>query len=91
MSRQSFINFVAGMPRRSPSIRQIVRDVAAAYGVTPGEILGPNRQRRLVVPRQEAMRRASAAGKTLTQIGKVMGRDHTTIRHGIKRAEERKW
>lgn len=89
MSRESFIASIAGHPRRA-SIKQIVRDVAAAYGEKAEDILGRDRKRKFVIPRQEVMRRAYEAGLSLPQIGRAMGRDHTTVLHGISRAKERR-
>lgn len=75
---------------RTPKPAEITGLVADAYGVTVPELRSAGRTRRLVVPRQLAM----LLTKTLTslslkEIGKHFGnRDHTTVLHGIQRAEK---
>lgn len=88
MSRRTFIASITGQPR-AVDIHQIARDVSRLTGVSIGEIMGSNRQARIVVPRHEVMRRANAAGMTLGQIGLAMHRDHTSVLNGINRAKER--
>jgi len=72
----------------------ILSIVAGLAGVTPGNLAGPRRSRCYAVPRQAAMlllRRHTAAGKaSMTEIGRSFsGRDHTTVLHGILKAEWR--
>ena len=69
----------------SPS-SEIIYRVAQKHGVGVGDIRGPSRKPILVLARQEAayeirMKR----GLSLPQIGVMLGRDHTTVLHGIKR------
>ena len=69
----------------SPS-SEIIYRVAQKHGVGVGDIRGPSRKPNLVLARQEAayeirMKR----GLSLPQIGVMLGRDHTTVLHGIKR------
>lgn len=77
-------------PRRPQPVRDIVRAVAAEYGVSAVDILGPSRERVVSIPRQEAMRRAYEDGLTLAEIGRALGRDHTTVMHGIAVARLRR-
>lgn len=72
------------------SIRQIVQRVASEYAVPVVELVGPSRKRRIVIARQEAMRRALAEGFTSEQVGRALGgRDHSTVLHGAERARDR--
>jgi chromosomal replication initiator protein len=74
-------------PKRDVS--RIVRQVAAAYGVTQKELLGPSRLRRVMVPRQVAMYLArELCGLSLPRLGSAFGgRDHTTVLHACRKVE----
>lgn len=72
----------------------ILTIVAGLAGVAVGNLTGSCRARCYVHPRQAAMllmRRHTAAGRaSMTEIGRSFGgRDHTTVLHGIIKAEER--
>ncbi|HXD89270.1 MAG TPA: helix-turn-helix domain-containing protein [Urbifossiella sp.] len=80
----------AGHPAAEHSdIARIVRQVAAAYGVTRKELLGPSRLRRVLVPRQVAMYLArELSGLSLPRLGSAFGgRDHTTVLHACRKVE----
>lgn len=66
----------------------ILQEVAAAYGVTMAELLGPRRSVRLVAIRHEAIALIYCArpDMSLPQIGRVVNRDHTAILHAVKKA-----
>lgn len=70
-------------------IPRIVKQVAAAFGVTAKELLGPSRLRRVLLPRQVAMYLArELSGLSLPRIGEAFGgRDHTTILHACRKVE----
>ena len=70
-------------------IKEITRAVSKESGVSVSEILGTNRQRRIVIPRHEIMRRAYEEGYTIEAIGAHMNRDHTSVSNGIRRASEK--
>lgn len=73
----------------SDTIASIAATVAAEAGLTRAQLMNENRRPATHV-RQEAWRRAYATGRfSLTQIGRVFKRDHTTIHYGIRRATER--
>lgn len=71
-----------------PRIRAILEEVSAETGVSVGAILGQIRKRKVVRPRQEAMRRCRDLRDpqpSLPQIGAWFGgRDHTTVIHAIR-------
>jgi len=50
-------------------------------------ILGSSRHRRVVRIRQACMKIAREQGHSYPQIGRRMGRDHSTIVHGVEKAE----
>lgn len=97
-ARVSFITRTLGMEIPSaPTMRAILRHVAARHDVTEADIVGESRARLYVLPRQECMwlmwqvrwpdgrRRYS-----MPQIAKFLGdRDHTTVLHGIRRHQAR--
>lgn len=59
-------------------------DLAAArHGCTRTDVLG--RKRRHYEARREVMCRLYATGWSSPQIGEAMGRDHTSILHGLGR------
>lgn len=67
----------------------IVCLVAADHGLTSADLYGRSRTRRVVAARQAAMlavRRQT--DMSLSEIGRLFDRDHTTVLHGIRRAEQ---
>lgn len=75
---------------RASTVRKFVAEVSKEYAIPANHILGPSRIAEVVEARQEVMRRAHAAGVSFSRIGRDLGgRDHTTIIHGVRRAEER--
>src|SRR5262249_4641242 len=66
----------------------IVKRVAATFGVTEKELLGPSRLRRVMVPRQVAMYLAREVCRlSLPRIGSAFERDHTTVLHAVRKVE----
>lgn len=59
----------------------VIAAVAHDFGVTRSELLGPSRERHVVLPRQVAMYLAWAmTGRSLPDLGRQFGgRDHTTV------------
>jgi chromosomal replication initiation ATPase DnaA len=64
--------------------------IAAHYGLTVDDFRSPIRRRPIAWPRQEFMLAAHEAGFSMPQIGRFLGRDHTTILHGIRAARKRR-
>ena len=92
MSRFSFVRSLIGLPRTpdKPSIESIAQTVARETGLPVTDIMGASRTIPIAHARQEAMRRAYRTGQfSTTQIGRVFGRDHTTVIHGINAAMQR--
>lgn len=61
-----------------------IRQIAHNYGYTVEDILGPSRNRHLVIVRRECVAMLRAKGLSTVQIGKIMDRDHSTIVHSLQ-------
>lgn len=82
-------------PARSPAVqssvgkgrcRTIIDEVAAKYRVPVADILSDRRAHALIPPRHEAMFRCVAETKlSLPAIGRIFGRDHSSIGHAVMR------
>ncbi len=72
---------------QSISPDKILESVNKYFGVMKADILGPRRQKVLVVPRQIIMFLIHQECKTpYEKIGEILGgRDHTTIMHGVEK------
>ena len=69
---------------RPGSVRQAIRDAAAATGVSVDDLLGRSRLRGITQARHLAMFMARETGAKYQVIARVFGRDHTTIIHGVR-------
>jgi hypothetical protein len=72
------------------SINNIIAIVCSLWNVTPGDLVGPRRARVLAVPRFAFahLARTHCQHMSLPQIGLIIKRDHTTVLHGLRRAEQ---
>jgi chromosomal replication initiation ATPase DnaA len=63
----------------------------AAYRAhfTVEDFQGPERHRPIAWARQDFMLSAERAGYSLSEIGRFLNRDHTTVLHGIRAAKKR--
>lgn len=79
----------SGQPTsNSRSVTAIVKRVAAAFGVTEKDLLGPSRLRTVRTARQVAMYLArTAGGLSLPRVGAAFSRDHTTVLHAVRKVE----
>lgn len=73
-----------------PHIIAIVERVAEDAGVKTADILGESRIQPVAHARQRVYAVARDAGFSLTHIARAMGRDHTSIIHGIRAEEKRR-
>ena len=74
-----------------PVVREIQRRVSGAFGVSMTDLLGRRRTQRFVQPRQVAMYIcAKCTGESLAAIGRLFGKDHTTVIHAIEKVEEQR-
>lgn len=66
------------------TMASLLEGVAFRYGLTVADLKGPRYTWRLAHPRQEFMYEARLIGKSYPQIGRFLGRDHTTVIHGVR-------
>ena len=71
------------------TLREVIQEVADEHGLMVEDFQGKKRYRRVAWPRQEAMAAAHRAGFSLHEIGKFLGRDHTTVLAGIRAHKDR--
>ena len=82
---RELIEPVLARRRAAVSCDQLLAD----RGLTLDELRSRDRSRELVEARQDVALALRRAGWTLTAIGKLLHRDHTTVIHGLRRAEAR--
>ncbi|NOD65797.1 helix-turn-helix domain-containing protein [Ruegeria sp. HKCCD6109] len=92
LSVQAYRNGVAGNEFESvgkTKLDLIVESTCKSHGINYTDLVGNCRFRRFTVARNEAYYIAQKAGFSLAEIGSAFGgRDHATIRSGIRRHEE---
>lgn len=67
----------------SSRAKKLLIEVCREHRVKYAELVSPCRSRRLCVVRQEAMHRLSRLGLEMASIGRLLGRDPTTVRYNI--------
>lgn len=78
------------VPMSGRKWKRILAEVAIEHGIPPALILGKQRQRLIMAARHHAMYRMSQeTDMSLAEIGRNMGRDHTTVISGIKAHQRR--
>lgn len=65
---------------------ETVAQIAREHGMTAADLIGPSRLRRVCIVRWRAMRVLRDHGRSLSSIGRILNRDHTTVLHGLRRA-----
>lgn len=76
--------------RGSPEgIHAAIELASGIHGVHVEDILGEDRSAKIAEARQAAMLFAHEDGNSTVQIGEYMGRDPSTVNHGIKAARKR--
>lgn len=69
---------------------QLIKKVAAHYGITSEDILGKSQMRSMVLPRQVAMYLCRERLKLPFQrIGEIFNRDHSTVMSSMKQVQKR--
>ena len=77
--------------RQSKTAAGIVDRISMESGISVSDILSTKRARPIAHARQDAMLSIrEELDWSLPRIGRVFGRDHTTVKHGIKAAGERR-
>ncbi len=71
-----------------PNLDAIQHAVASEFGVRATDLATRNNSHRIALPRQVAMFLAKKlTGASLSEIGKIFGKHHTTVLHGVKKIE----
>ena len=60
----------------------IIGACARFWNISRGELLGRNKRRSHSLPRQVAMYLMLESGMTSIDVGRFIGRDHSTVMHG---------
>ena len=63
--------------------RSIIAEACEAHGVSTASIMGISRAQSIAFARQHCYWKMWKAGMSFTDIGKVLNRDRTTVRHGV--------
>lgn len=72
----------------APTISDIIDAVAEVTGVPRTDIMSTDRHPRVAIPRQIAMFLARESGSySFPAIARAMGRNHSTVIHGIRKVE----
>lgn len=78
------------IPEGLPAWRRIILEVAIKHNVMPAEMLSAQRAYNLVAARHEVMYRLKTeTTMSLPAIGKKLGKDHTTVLHGVRKHKAR--
>jgi chromosomal replication initiation ATPase DnaA len=75
--------------RPEMKIREVIDLVVDITGVPHSDILSPKRDRVTARARQMVMWKAHKEGHSLPAIGRVLGRDHTSVLHGVRQINRR--
>jgi len=67
-----------------PTTSQVLVAVARAHDLPLARLLSPQRDRAVMLARQAAMTLLREAGLSLPEIGRALGRDHSTVCHGLE-------
>lgn len=74
--------------RAEAVVARVVAATVVVTGVSAGEIYGRSTTKEIAAARHVAMAVARRAGSlSLPKLGLVFQRDHTTVQHGVKRAD----
>jgi hypothetical protein len=81
-----------GLPPPAPPGRfeALIAVVAREFGISRAELLGESRRATVVLPRFVLIALAHRVlGYALARIGRLIGRDHTAVLHGLRSIEAR--
>ena len=78
---------------RREQMMQVVARVAGEHGVTVADIMSRSRKANLVLARYDAIASVERQfpGISSVMLGRLFGRDHTTILHALGRRPGRRW
>ncbi len=63
---------------------EIIRRTAACYGLSAADLLGRARTKMIARARKEAMTAIYEFGFSYPEVGRMFGRDHTTVIYAVK-------
>lgn len=72
------------------TVHQIIDAVSEQTGIPAKRILGPRRDAPTARARQIVMYEARLAGLSYPQIGDALGRDHSSVVHGVRVEKKRR-
>ncbi|HSG60998.1 MAG TPA: helix-turn-helix domain-containing protein [Pseudomonadales bacterium] len=75
-----------GMTPRQANLLEI-EAIAKAHCFTLEDILGPRKFKPLVAVRRKCVVMLREKGHTMTEIGRILRRDHTTIVHALQKSK----
>lgn len=89
IARRSIKEVKTAPIRRTVTIDDVINAVSRRYGIPAADILSEKRNREVMIPRQMAIYLArEICSASTTRIGDAFGRDHSTVMHACKKAEE---
>lgn len=66
--------------------RRIIAEVAREHNITPADIIGRDKRKAYIAARFEAYKRVAEATRwSLPRLGRLFGRDHTTVLSAFRR------
>lgn len=80
-----------GIPPVSDAARQFISSVLVANGMVWRDLTRPNRSPHMVAIRARIYEFLNNKGWSLTQIGNLFKRDHTTVLHGVRKWRAKQW
>ncbi len=86
MRQRDFIRISRPLTPRERLMR-VVQAVADEHFVEPAQIMGDSRRREPSRARMDCWSRLRREGLSFQQIGRMFGRDHTTVIYGVRKWE----
>lgn len=65
-------------------IEKVTGIISESFGVTKKDLLSNKRSSKIALARHVLYRSLTHLGLNLSEAGRVVGKDHTTVRHGIQ-------
>lgn len=72
------------------AVRPYVNAVAEATGIPAWVFYGRGKKKKIAEARQLVMYLANRGGMSLSDIGRALNRDHTTVMHGVRAEAKRR-
>ncbi len=89
-ARKTMHRRIRGAVKGIDDALDVIMEVRAAYGVTLEEMQAPDQTQPLTTIRQECMAEIyRSTDMSISAIGRLFNRDHSTVHHAIKVSESR--